>query len=42
MSWQNEVRRRQPPDGTVGRWIDVDLGEQVLTAYEGERPVFAA
>lgn len=24
------------------RWIDVDLHEQVLTAYEGERPVFAA
>jgi lipoprotein-anchoring transpeptidase ErfK/SrfK len=23
------------------RWIDVDLGDQVLIAYEGERPVFA-
>lgn len=24
------------------RWIDVDLHEQVLTAYEGKRPVFSA
>ncbi|MCC6668447.1 MAG: L,D-transpeptidase [Polyangiaceae bacterium] len=23
------------------RWIDVDIGNQVVTAYEGERPVFA-
>lgn len=23
------------------RWIDVDLGQQVLTAFEGSRPVFA-
>jgi hypothetical protein len=23
------------------RWIDVELGEQVLTAYEGTRPVYA-
>ncbi|MEM6962673.1 MAG: L,D-transpeptidase, partial [Myxococcota bacterium] len=33
-----------PPleDVTPGeRWIDIDLGQQTLVAYEGERPVFA-
>ena len=41
------VRRasvRTPPEG-VGpgeRWIDVDLDEQVLVAYEGARPVYAS
>ncbi len=40
------VRRatlRTPPDGVgpAERWIDVDLDEQVLVAYEGPRPVFA-
>ncbi len=37
------ARLREPPEG-VGegeRWIDVDLDEQVLVAYEGARPVFA-
>ncbi len=31
------------PEGLLPseRWIDVDLENQVLTAYEGERPVFA-
>lgn len=31
------------PDGLRPgeRWLDVDLSEQVLTAYEGPRPVFA-
>lgn len=39
----NEVRRRPVPEGVnaVGKWIDIDLGEQVLVAYEGERPVYA-
>ncbi|MCS6912560.1 MAG: L,D-transpeptidase [Myxococcales bacterium] len=39
----NEVRRRQMPAGVnpVGRWIDVDVGEQTLVAYEGDRPIFA-
>ena len=40
------VRRataRAAPDGVgpTERWIDVDLDEQVLVAYEGPRPVFA-
>jgi len=40
------VRRaalRTPPEGVgpTERWIDVDLDEQVLVAYEGPRPVFA-
>jgi lipoprotein-anchoring transpeptidase ErfK/SrfK len=31
-----------PPDLQPGeRWIDVDLSEQTLVAYEGEAPVFA-
>lgn len=31
-----------PPEALAGeRWIDVDLEQQVLTAYEGRRPVFA-
>ena len=28
-----------PPD--IDRWIDVDLGEQVLVLYENDKPVFA-
>jgi hypothetical protein len=40
----NEVRllerpKTVPPD--IGQWIDVDLGEQVLVAYEADKPVFA-
>lgn len=26
--------------GGIDRWIDVELGKQLLVAYEGERPVF--
>lgn len=39
----NEVRLLTRPTSVVGheKWIDVDLGEQVLVAYEGNRPVFA-
>lgn len=39
----NEVRVLPRPPGTDGndRWIDVDLGEQVLVAYDKDRPVFA-
>lgn len=29
------------PEGVRGRWIDVNLHEQTLTAYEDERPVYA-
>jgi L,D-transpeptidase catalytic domain len=38
------VARLVPPPPGVGpdeKWIDVDLAEQVLVAYEGTRPVFA-
>jgi hypothetical protein len=32
-----------PPNGvTNGRWIDIDLAEQVLTVYENNQMVFAA
>lgn len=33
----------EPPSLTLAdeRWLDVDLDEQVLTAYEGTRPVYA-
>jgi hypothetical protein len=38
----NEVTRQPAPaPHAQRRWIDVDLGEQTLTAYEGSRPVFA-
>ncbi len=39
----NEVRKIARPDGITAakQWIDVDLGEQVLVAYEGDKPVFA-
>ncbi|HRE48666.1 MAG TPA: L,D-transpeptidase [Aggregatilineales bacterium] len=32
---------RRKPEGLKGRWISVDLYEQVLVAYEDQRPVFA-
>jgi hypothetical protein len=35
------VSARPPEARPDERWIDVDLGSQVLTAYEGDRPVFA-
>ncbi len=46
--WVNDRQVRFPTQlpmpGEVGkneRWIDVDIENQVLVAYEGERPVFA-
>jgi lipoprotein-anchoring transpeptidase ErfK/SrfK len=37
------ARAAAPPDGAEAgeRWIDVNLSEQTLVAYEGEKPVFA-
>ncbi len=37
------ARLAAPPEGVADgdRWIDVDLDQQVLIAYEGEVPVFA-
>lgn len=37
------AHREPPPPGVTAneRWIDVDLAQQVLVAYEGTRPVFA-
>jgi hypothetical protein len=37
------MRLVAPPSNLMPeeRWIDVDIDEQILTAYEGERPVFA-
>jgi len=34
---------REPPEGTQEEepWVDVDIGEQVLVAYIGRRPVYA-
>jgi lipoprotein-anchoring transpeptidase ErfK/SrfK len=40
----NEVRKLDRPSTVaegVTQWIDVDLGEQVLVAYENDKPVFA-
>jgi len=37
------MARQKPPKGVAPgeRWIDVDLDEQTLVAYEGSEPVFA-
>ncbi len=37
------ARATEPPEGLLEgeRWIDVDLDEQTLVAYEGETPVYA-
>jgi hypothetical protein len=37
------MRRTSRPSsvGEAERWIDVDVAEQVMVAYEGDRPVFA-
>jgi hypothetical protein len=39
----DEVRKIARPTGITDatQWFDVDLGEQVLVAYEGDKPVFA-
>jgi len=39
----NEVRKIARPEGTGidERWIDIDLGEQVVVAYIRDQPVFA-
>lgn len=34
------VRLVQKPEGVKGRWVAVDLYEQVLVAYDDDRPVF--
>jgi hypothetical protein len=31
----------RPEDVTTNKWVSIDLYEQTLVAYEGERPVFA-
>ena len=37
------TRLTAPPPGTAEdeKWFDIDLDEQVIVAYEGERPVYA-
>ncbi len=35
------VRRVARPEGVSGKWFAVDLYEQTLTAYEGDKAVFA-
>jgi hypothetical protein len=39
----NEVRKIERPKGTGThpQWFDVDLGEQVVVAYDGDKPVYA-
>ena len=40
----NEVRKLDHPKtiaDTIDKWIDVDLGEQVLVMYEHDKPVYA-
>ena len=37
------ARRMDPPEGVgpTDRWIDIDIDQQVLVAYEGRTPMFA-
>ncbi|MEM9952980.1 MAG: L,D-transpeptidase [Chloroflexota bacterium] len=35
------IKPTERPEGVSGRWVAVDLFEQSLVAYEGNRPVFA-
>ena len=35
------VHLNPPPEGASGRWVQVDLYEQTLAAYEGDRLVYA-
>jgi hypothetical protein len=35
------TRARPAAVGADAYWVDIDLGEQTLVAYEGDRPVFA-
>jgi len=37
------ARRVEPPEGVgpADRWIDIDVDQQVLVAYQGSRPLFA-
>lgn len=35
------VNLHPPPEGVTGRWVQVDLYEQTLVAYEGSQPVYA-
>jgi lipoprotein-anchoring transpeptidase ErfK/SrfK len=40
----NEVRKLEHPKTVpteIAKWIDVDLGEQVLVTYENDKPTFA-
>lgn len=36
------VEVQSPPDGVTGKWIAVNLYEQTMSVYEGERMVYAA
>lgn len=36
-----KVQRIKPPEGVTGRWVAIDLYEQVLVAYEDDKPMFA-
>jgi hypothetical protein len=40
-SWLGKVKLNAPPEDVSGKWIDIDLYEQTLVAYEDERPVYA-
>ena len=36
------VEVKAPPEGVTGRWIEIDLFEQTMAAYDGERMVYAS
>jgi hypothetical protein len=38
----SKINFNPPPEGVSGKWIQVDLYEQTMVAYEDARPVYAA
>lgn len=39
--YMSVIMPTEKPEGVTGHWVAVDLFEQTLVAYEGNRPVFA-
>lgn len=39
--YMSVIQPVERPEGVTGRWVAIDLFEQSLVAYDGDRPVFA-
>ena len=37
--WDKQLPRQEPKPGHKGKWIDIDISEQTLRAFEDDRPV---